>query len=504
MTAVLERAPRLKKPREEGDYLVWDDVPVWKEHVSPDDDKIPFNEDALKRVVQRNNDRIEDTGDFTPIVIRHTPDDEEGETNHDFDPPVVGLAGPYKIGKYGRKRPKTAIFAKFRIHKRYARLAARYPRLSVEYWAKKKDPTNGFFDPICLLGAETPQLDLGQWNLDNEDLKRYQRKGHRGMVCRRYEMTSPAGSNTSPPAMLGDEERHDYSREQGQGTMTPEDISQIVDAFTPVLNAKFEEMESRMMAAVDNKLSDAGLSPDDDTDLSDDAPPGDDPNAAGAPPIDDAMAGAAPPADSSAPPDAGDAAVPAETPADAPPAESDDAGKDDEDKPAGKFQADETDEVKLVRYQRERDEYRTKYQKLVTENRALSDENKALAGELETLRGGNVTHTRYKRLAALRDDDGYILDVDAETTESADLTDDQFEHHVERIRRNYQRVPTGGLPTDKPQKLRVPTSRDDADLRIKYSRLARERYEEAESKGEKPNFNRLLEQARNELMGSAT
>ena len=150
-TATLK--PEKSPTVEDGDFVVFSDVPVFKTHTTRDGHEI--DERALRKICQRCNDRIRDTGDFSPIVLRHT--DDEGER----DPEVVGFAGPYRLGTVGRLEPKPAILATLRIFREDAGKVRKYPRLSVEYWASEDDPTNGYFDPISLLGAETPELDLG-------------------------------------------------------------------------------------------------------------------------------------------------------------------------------------------------------------------------------------------------------------------------------------------------------------------------------------------------------
>lgn len=468
MPATLAKPPKAKAPVEDGDYLVWRDVPVWKEHVSPDDSKTVFDSAALERVAERCNERIEDTGNFVPVVIRHTKDDDSN------DPPVIGMAGPFTVGRFGRKKPRAAIFAKeFRIHKRYAKLADRYPRLSVEYWGKKSDPTNGFFDPISLLGAETPQLDLGHWNLeDGSTLTRYKSQSHRGMVRHRYEMTSPAGANSAVPEVLGDEaEKTEYERDSG-GSMSPEDIAQFVAAFTPVIKAQFDELEGRVMQAIDQKLADAGLSETDD-DLSDD-PPG------GMSPID------------------GDAAAEG---TDATPDESaDDGDEAPSEEPAGDDEEDEEEEdVPPIRYQRERDEYRTKYQKLQADHRDSLDRNQALETELATLRGSQAKQTRYSRIADL-EREGFVLDRDSEAKDCEGFSDEQFERHVERVRRSYQRVPNGAMPMEKPKPM-PQMAGQDGEFRARYARLAADRFTAAQGRGESPDWNRCLAEAKRELSG---
>ncbi len=108
-TAALE--PRKYETYEDGDFVVYENVPVWKEHVN--EDGVRFDKAALDRVVARCNHRIEDTGDFSAITLRHTDDGAS-----DFIPPVVGFAGPYSLVKLGNLKPLWHIVAdKFRIFK---------------------------------------------------------------------------------------------------------------------------------------------------------------------------------------------------------------------------------------------------------------------------------------------------------------------------------------------------------------------------------------------------
>jgi hypothetical protein len=129
-------------------------LPIFDEHVG--DDGVRYDGQLLGQIAANNNSRIDDTGDFAPVVEWHTQDDG----SPDEDPPVVGLAGPFRVGKFGKKRPRACIYARFRIFKDKMDTFRRRPRRSVEIWPEES-PEERYIDPIALLGAETPRRDLG-------------------------------------------------------------------------------------------------------------------------------------------------------------------------------------------------------------------------------------------------------------------------------------------------------------------------------------------------------
>src|SRR5690606_880244 len=149
------------------------------------DKPVHFGRRELQRVCERCNERIEDTDDYVPIVLRHTGDD--------IDPPVVGFAGPFRMGTVGNKKPLPAILARYRVFKKDAERVKRYPRVSVEYRFTSSAPANGYFDPISLLGAETPELDLGI---------RYGRRNSADMQVLQYASAVPSGANAFIPSMV--------------------------------------------------------------------------------------------------------------------------------------------------------------------------------------------------------------------------------------------------------------------------------------------------------------
>ena len=67
-------------------YAVYHSVPIFKEHTGSDGTK--YTQELLEDIADNNNDRIEETGDYCPIVGWHTPSDNDPSK----DPPIIGFA----------------------------------------------------------------------------------------------------------------------------------------------------------------------------------------------------------------------------------------------------------------------------------------------------------------------------------------------------------------------------------------------------------------------------
>lgn len=139
------------------DYELYENVPVFIEHTRAlkSGRELKFGRYELERVIERSNRRIEETGDFAPIVIGHTSPDPNAPK-----PPKIGWAGPFKLGWLTEARDKLAILADFRIDKDKTSLLNEYPRRSAELWAEDRYE-DMYLDPISLLGADTPWGDMG-------------------------------------------------------------------------------------------------------------------------------------------------------------------------------------------------------------------------------------------------------------------------------------------------------------------------------------------------------
>lgn len=471
MATLLESRPQQHARYEEEDFIVLHDVPVWKEHVNRDG--IHFGPRELRQVCDNCNERIEDTGDFSPVVLNHTQEDGSS------DPEVVGFAGPFRVGTLGNTKPKAAIFATLRIYHKDADRLRKFPRLSVEYWANEDEPTNGYFDPISLLGAKTPELDLGI---------HYSRKAGDGMRVLRYsrvtrfEATSPGGSNSFPPAGLGDDddnkkvakddpedevvdeepekyEHEDEPEEVPQGALSEGDIQQLVAALTPLIDEAVDARIAMMKEPAEDSLGQPG---DDEEEEEEDLEDMEDLDAIG----------------------------------DEESAEYDETelNPDDEDDDMADEKTPPVDELddkkKAVKYAKERDEIKVKYEKEVKARRAAETELTDLKSRVDSIESTGRKAVRYQKLSSLQSE-GYVLDPDEEIIEVESFADDQFDKHCDRIVAKYQRVPLGQIPIP-------PSEKYDGNRKgkaEKYERAcekAKENCLSAAEKGESLDYGREL------------
>ena len=149
------------------------DVPLVDSHlVFADDGKFvcECDDKMLRWIAANNNKRMKETGDAVPVILGHTKDDVPEEDQ----PPIVGESKDFYVAPLmnavGESTGRNAIYARTTTFteqdvEKYD--LKRFPRRSVEIWFDK-DP---IIDPIALLGASTPERDLG--------LMRLKRKGTR-------------------------------------------------------------------------------------------------------------------------------------------------------------------------------------------------------------------------------------------------------------------------------------------------------------------------------------
>jgi hypothetical protein len=129
-------------------------VAVLDEHNLVDEDGhllVKVSADKLHRIAHNGNRRIQETGDYIPIVIGHTKD---GVKESD-QPEIVGYAGPFYVAKLFRTG-RQAVWATIRFFKDKINLVRKFPRRSAELWLNRWE-----IDPIALLGASAPERDLG-------------------------------------------------------------------------------------------------------------------------------------------------------------------------------------------------------------------------------------------------------------------------------------------------------------------------------------------------------
>ena len=205
-------------------------VPVFAEHetTAKDGRKLRFTATELQAVTERCNRRISETGDYAALVLGHTPD--PGDPNGTM-PDLVGYAGPFRLGRLGDDgtRGRYAILADFHVYKNEVERVRKHPRRSPELWLEDRFD-DMFLDPIALLAAETPRLDLGMLYSARHD----------GRQVEKYTAVAPAAGNCFIASdSLDDDRTNDRRRyaapqlsQEGTCSMiSPEDIQQIVAAF---------------------------------------------------------------------------------------------------------------------------------------------------------------------------------------------------------------------------------------------------------------------------------
>ncbi|GAB6186266.1 hypothetical protein [Thermopirellula anaerolimosa] len=360
-------------------------VIVFAEHSTTlrDGTPVTYDRDALEKIARNCNRRIEETGNYAAVCLGHIYESVSAK-------PLIGFAGPFRVEDQGGR---AVIAADFWIFKDDAKQLKRYPRPSPEVWIPLDgfDPDRIFLDPIAMLGAETPRLDLGMNFL-------YRAEGN-GMLCEKYA-AQPSAWNMSP----ADPPPETYTGDPQMAQLTPEDIQAILHAIEATDWFKWIQ-EQR--AAANKPEPDAKGEPSDDK-----GPP---------PPIDKkrrtyadddkADAGRAP-----APPD------------------DDEAQNDDDNKPADDGTSQRPKRV---------EEYRSTT--LYARREALLEAQKEiyqLRQGLERERALRVNSERRSILQSLAQQ--FDLDVDEEMRRVAygKASDQEFTQHVETIRRRYRPLPT--------------------------------------------------------------
>lgn len=296
---------------DDAEFHVIEDVPVFPEHQTKAKDGrwLVFDYTALKAVCDSCNRRILLTGDYAAITIGHTDDPALVREGRAKNPEIVGFAGPFKMGLLGNQPgfQRWCILARFRIFRDRWAEARQYPRRSPELWLM---PTYDqmFLDPIALLGAETPRLDMGL--LYSAVLHA---EGVNGVLVDKYAAAAavaPAAGNVFAPS----------ERYQGEKQMA-NSADEIVQAVVGALDSLdwVQWVKTKMMQ--DTSPAALGTAPAADVTA---PPPAMDPAAAAAAtavpePVPAGDAPLTPPPAAAAPP-AAPAAPPAAPPAAAPPA----------------------------------------------------------------------------------------------------------------------------------------------------------------------------------------
>lgn len=146
-------------------HITKTNVPILDEHILFDEEGkelAHIDESRLKKIAALANQRVRDTGDMVPIIIGHTKDN----TDEEEQPEIVGYASNFKVSKFF-KTGRKALTATFKFFKKYLSKIRKYPRRSIELWLN-----DWKIDPISLLGATTPERDLGLLKLSKGGVRK--------------------------------------------------------------------------------------------------------------------------------------------------------------------------------------------------------------------------------------------------------------------------------------------------------------------------------------------
>lgn len=438
---------------QDGDFVVLEDVPVFKEHVDRDGNE--FTREDMEAIVERCNERIDDTNDFPVLHLNHNSWDKDDAESKKPEPKTVGFMGPFKLKQIGQYSKKWGIVARMLIFKDDAAEVRRYPRTSVEYYAEKSKPTRGYFESAALLGSVPAELDLGVRHYcrspkEDEIHRSYERN------CgdlKRYEAACASGGNTFVPGEA--EIRRQYDKESEMLDLdNPETAQKLMALLTPTFKAMIDEALAPILKAEEEEAK-----PDaEPADVA--AEHADMLNQYGDKNDEDGARGYL---DGMADEDKQKvAAVYSKLP---------------EDNVHRQFYAKVTaPKVELpeaaAKYAKERDEYRAKYSKLVAEHNTAKAELETLKAEKAEATKEATRQTRYSKLVELQSA-GYALDIEEEVKDAADLTDEQFAKHCDKIARCYSRLPLNRRVTvAKPGKL---STEGEGVKREKYSKQAVDR-----------------------------
>jgi len=374
MVSFLEIAKRKTFPDEE--FFLVRDVPVFTAHEAElsDGRRVVFGPEELAAIVENCNRRIEETGDYAVITLGHTPVPGEGGPQ----PEVVGFAGPFRLGEFAGK---PAILCDFHIFREYKDVLRRYPRRSPEF-RLVDDLRRTHLDPIALLGAAPPRLDMGLTLLYTE------RQGN--VLVERYAAVMPAGGNTFVPS---------YAKERY--TMNEELLKQIVEALEAL---DWVRWIKKKMAEEQAQAEGAEGQPGGEGARQSEGRPSDKVDPEKAKPILE-------------------------------------AGTVD-----GKPLTEDQRRMFAAAADREKDadrELRERYRLLEQHLERQRTELGKLRRDVEAERCTRVNAERYSQLVQLRQFYAFDLEKEVERCRYSKMSDEQFRDHISVIRENYRRIPVG-------------------------------------------------------------
>lgn len=455
----------------EQEFVLLRDVPVFAEHETKGRNGrlLKFGPRELQAVADRCNRRIAETGDYAAVTLGHTPEPGQGE-----QPQVVGFAGPFKLGRFSGN--KTCILADMHIFRGDESLIKRYPRRSPELWLEESYDEM-FLDPIALLGAEAPRLDMGLLYA----------AARNGRMIEKYAAVAPSATSTFIPGGSTEEPKK-YAAGGGAMELSPEALQQVIEALDNLDWVK--AIKGQLNSNQGNNATVPMPQPMQQT-------PGGQPGD---------MAG------QGGLPDELNPAGGLENLGDIPDIDMEPGGADTEnnamaDDDRTKIEDDvippkgDDDEINIeIDADADDDEDKKKYAKALHVLRqdvaTLKAENDQLRAHVEAETEQRMNAERYSKLADIRKTRCFDLDKEAERCKyrrsGAGMSEEQFTAHLESIAENYRPIPVGDqfLPTHG-------AGAPDPMRREKYSKdrsdKARRICEQKRLAGEKADYLTVLE-----------
>jgi len=355
----------------DNDYVIVEDVFILDEHQMKIGDKvIDINEQKLQDIADRNNRRIHNTGDEIPLIIGHTKDGADEKDQ----PEVVGYASNLRVKDF-MNTGKKAIAATFKYHKASADLAKKFPRRSVELWTR-----DWKLDPIALLGATTPERDLG--------LVRFKRKGPR-KYSRLLPMTGTQDTNEIVAGVVA--------------ALQQSDVWQFVQSQMRANQGMEMGIDDSLLPANEE---DDSLLPEEEMGLEEEVPM-----------------------------EEGEEGLEEEVP------EEEATGVEGEDPDAVEEEPEEKEPVRMNR--QNEDDVKVRLSRVEKENGDLVAKLSAAEVAVQEIKLKYQRAQRDAELMGL-ENEGYLFDRKEELDHVSNLSEEAYASHINIIKKRYQRAPVGG------------------------------------------------------------
>jgi len=355
----------------DNDYVIVEDVFILDEHQMKIGDKfIDINAQKLQDIADRNNRRIHNTGDEIPLIIGHTKDGADEKDQ----PEVVGYAYNLRVRDF-MNTGKKAIAATFKYHKASADLAKKFPRRSVELWTR-----DWKLDPIALLGATTPERDLG--------LVRFKRKGPR-KYSRLLPMTGTQDTNEIVAGVVA--------------ALQQSDVWQFVQSQMRANQGMEMGIDDSLLPANEE---DDSLLPEEEMGLEEEVPM-----------------------------EEGEEGLEEEVP------EEETTGVEGEDPDAVEEEPEEKEPVRMNR--QDEDDVKVRLSRVEKENGDLVAKLSAAEVAVQEIKLKYQRAQRDAELMGL-ENEGYLFDRKEELDHVSNLSEEAYASHINIIKKRYQRAPVGG------------------------------------------------------------